>query len=101
MANYPLEWGWQTDPKNDADESAKPASSPATRQRYPLEWGWDTPSEPDPAVAPEYVPVRQTLLGGADPNTIFAAGQPPATSAEPAVMSDAVAEPLSDGQQIA
>jgi len=35
--------------------------------RYPLEWGWDTPAEPDAPALPTFRPVRQTLLGGADP----------------------------------
>ncbi|HZQ01748.1 MAG TPA: transglycosylase SLT domain-containing protein [Reyranella sp.] len=72
MARYPLEWGWHTDPapKNDTDSSDTAASWPATQQRYPLEWGWDAPAEPDAPALPTFTPVMQTLLGGADPESL-------------------------------
>jgi hypothetical protein len=72
MARYPLEWGWHTDPKNDTDPSDSPDSPPATQQRYPLEWGWDAPAQPGGPALPTFRPVMQTLLGGADPQGVFA-----------------------------
>ncbi|HZP98563.1 MAG TPA: hypothetical protein VFB13_03425 [Reyranella sp.] len=69
MARYPLEWGWHTDPKNDTDDSSSAEASPATQQRYPLEWGWDPPGSDTPALS-RFTPVMQTLLGGADPETV-------------------------------
>jgi len=54
--------------------------------RYPLEWGWHTDQPAAPGL-PEFTPVMPTLLGGGDPDLIFASSKPPkpdpADDAEP------------------